>query len=106
MKASFVPEKNEPREDGGPWPREPLGPQLLRSASAGRTPAGPPKAHPGLVPALCHGSSPWEEGKSPRGSCWVPEHGEGDCTYRVGAPIYLPASSMGLSQALPTSLPP
>lgn len=30
MKAAFVPEKNEPPEDGGRWPREPLGPRLLR----------------------------------------------------------------------------
>lgn len=30
MKAAFVPEENEPREDWGP--REPLGPRLLRSA--------------------------------------------------------------------------
>lgn len=54
MKASFVPEKNEPRKDGGPWPRKPLGPQLLRSASAERTPArtpqGPPRPGARFVP--------------------------------------------------------
>lgn len=95
MKASFVPEENEPREDRGPWPGEPLGPWLLRSTSAGRTPSLAPEAHPGLVPTLCHGNSPGEEGKSPRGSCWVPERGEGDCIYQVGALTHLPTGSGG-----------
>ena len=30
MKAAFVPKENEPQEDGGPWPRAPLGPRILK----------------------------------------------------------------------------
>lgn len=78
MKASFVPEENELQEDRGPWPGEPPGPRLLRSAPARRIPNLAPKAHLGLVPTLCHGSRPWEEGKSPQGPCWVHERWEGD----------------------------
>ena len=64
MKAAFVPEENEPPEDGGRWPRKPLGPRLLRQHRR-EDPSRAPKARPGLAPASCHGSCPGEEGRSP-----------------------------------------
>ena len=106
MKAAFVPEENELREDRGPWPREPLWAQLLRPTSAGTTPSLASEAHPGLVPTLCHGSHPGEEGRSPEGPVgaldmeretrsagWEPSHTH-------------PPAPGSLSQALPSSLPP
>lgn len=87
MKASFVPEENEPREHRGPWPGEPPGPQLLRTASAGRTPSLAPKVHAGLVPTPCHGSGPWEEGLATCTSMFALHQGRNPDSERLSSPL-------------------
>lgn len=106
MKVAFVPEENELREDQGPWPREPLRLQLLKSAPAGRTPSLAPEATQAWCPLRAMGAAQGKKVGAPEGPAVALDLGRETGSTRWEPSATHPLAPWGLGQALPTGLSP